>query len=496
VVTDPWTQFWEGASGPAGPLFLLPGESPSRPAIPARIGFEDVWPYAFDGSLARFRGRVVPLELAQPGDEQIAVLGRFGAHAAAPVPAPERPVVLDGLANLPSITSVVASNGIAVRRTLPAIRELLVVSGSAPDNESLANLPNLERLSLGRDAPGPTRVDLRLLAGLPLRDLRFRAWHVATIEPLSSFRSLERLRIEETTFESIAPLAVCVSLRWLAIGYWKGMTALGRLTALEHAELTEATMYDLRPLRNWTRLKSIQLTGRRLRSLVGIESMAALHDLFLFSTNVMDLGPLGGLPLTRLRIDLPPDGFTLDGVIRLGGLRSLVLRLGDGSVPSLRPVAGLGGLEELAVMGTVLDGDLRPLFGLRRLRRLRLIGVFGQQEAELRKRLPEASIDVVHIARTPGPHSHVVGRVEVTALPNAGGWTIFGDLAATLGVSNNLEADAKFRAAIAKQRPELLDRLEFDPEPERVSIFGEVEADVRAAAELLARLIEQTTPPS
>jgi hypothetical protein len=146
-------------------------------------------------------------------------------------------------------------------------------------------------------------------------------------------------------------------------------------------------------------------------------------------------------------------------------------------------------------MGTVLDGDLRPLLGLRRLRRLRLIGLFGEQEAELRKRLPEASIEVVHIARTPGPPSDVVGPVEVTALPNAGGWTIFADLAASLGVSNNLEADAKIRAAIAEQRPELLSRLEFDPEPERLSIFGEVEADVRAAAELLAGLIEQTAPP-
>lgn len=60
--------FWEGHGQPAGPLFLQPGENPTRPTEPARIRFEDVWPQAFDGSLARYRGRVVPFELARPGD--------------------------------------------------------------------------------------------------------------------------------------------------------------------------------------------------------------------------------------------------------------------------------------------------------------------------------------------------------------------------------------------------------------------------------------------
>ncbi len=496
MATDPWTEFWEGHGQPAGPLFLQPGESPSRPSEPARIRFEDVWPYAYDGPLARYRGKVVPFELARPGDEQVAVLGRFGGPAGARAAEPEVPAALDDLAGFPSVMSVVASSTIMLRRPLPAIRELLVVSGSAPDDETLTNLPNLERLSLGRAAQGSRKVDLRLLAAMPLRDLRFRAWHVSTIEPLSTFAKLERLRIEETTFESIAPVASCTALRWLAIGYWKGVSSLGRLTELERAEITEATFSDLRPLRGWTRLRSLQLTGRRLRSLTGIESMTGLQDLFLFSAGVDDLGPLGGVSLSRLRVDIPPKGFELDGLAELGSLRSLVLRLGDGPVPSLRPLAGLDALEELAVMGQVLDRDLGPLLGLQHLRRLRLIGDFGPGEAELRRRLPETLIEIVHPPRPSGAPGFAIGPVQVTALPEAAGWTIFADLAGELGVADNLAAEARIHHAIAQQNGVLLDRLEFDSEPERLSIFGQAEADLRAAAEIVARLIEPTRSSS
>jgi hypothetical protein len=496
VAIDPWTEFWEGHGQPARPLFLQPGEPPSRPSEPARIRFEDVWPYAYDGSLVRYRGKVVPFELARVGDEQVAVLGRFGAPAGGPAAEPEAPAALDGLAGFPSVTSVVASSAILLRRPLPAVRELLVVSGPAPDNETLTNLPNLERLSLGRAAPGSKKVDLRLLAAMPLRDLRFRAWHVSTIEPLSTFAKLERLRIEETTFESISPVASCTALRWLAIGYWKGVSSLGRLAELERAEITEATLSDLRRLRGWTRLRSLQLTGRRVRSLTGIESMTGLQDLFLFSTGVDDLGPLGSISLNRLRIDIPPKGFRLDGLAELRSLRSLVLRLGDGSVPSLRPLAGLNGLEELAVMGLVLDRDLGPLLGLRHLRRLRLIGDFGAGEAELRRRLRETSIEIVHPPRASDAPGFAVGPVPVTALPDDAGWTIFADLAAELGVADNLAAEARVHDAIAQRDADLVDRLEFDSEPERLSIFGRTAADLRAAAEIVADLIAPTTPSS
>jgi hypothetical protein len=495
VTTDPWTEFWQGLGQPAGPLFLRPGEEPARVADPVRIGFEDVWPYAYDGSLSPFQGRVIPLELARPGDEQVVVHGRFNDPTAMPRPGVEIPVSLDELADLPSVSSVVASHAVVLRRTLPSVRELLLVSGQPPDNETLANLPNLEVLSLGRSAPGATRVDLRVLILKPLRDLRFRAWHVSTIEPLPAFRQLERLRIEETTSESIAPLGSASSLRWLAIGYWKGLPGLAGLTNLDRAELTEVTVSNLRSFRRWTGLRSLQVTGRRLRSLSGIEALTGLEDLFLYSTSVEDLMPIAGLSLRRLRIDLPPDGFTLNGVGALRGLRSVVFRLHGGSVPSLAPLAALERLEELAVMGQVVDRDLEPLFGLRGLKRLRLIGTFGAQETELRARLPATSIEVVHLGQ-PGATSPASAAIEVSTLAGSGEWSIFVDVARSLGVADNLAAEAKVRAAIASERPDLMDRLDFDSEPERLSIVGDAEADVRAAAEITARLIESTGPSS
>jgi hypothetical protein len=211
---------------------------------------------------------------------------------------------------------------------------------------------------------------------------------------------------------------------------------------------------------------------------------------------VDDLGPLGAVSPSRLRVDLPPQGFELDGLAELRSLRSLVLRLGDGSVPSLRPLAGLDGLEELAVMGQVLDRDLGPLLALRHLRRLRVVGDFGPGEAELRRRLPETTIEIVHPPRASVAAGFAVGPVAVTTLPDDAGWTIFADLAAELGVADNLAAEMRVHDAIAEQDADLVDRLEFDSEPERLSIFGRVAADLRAAAKIIADLIEPTRSSS
>jgi hypothetical protein len=81
-------------------------------------------------------------------------------------------------------------------------------------------------------------------------------------------------------------------------------------------------------------------------------------------------------------------------------------------------------------------------------------------------------------------------------LPDDAGWTIFADLAAELGVADNLAAEARVHDAIAQRDADLVDRLEFDSEPERLSIFGRTAADLRAAAEIVADLIAPTTPSS
>lgn len=93
---------------------------------------------------------------------------------------------------------------------------------------------------MGRSTSGPT-IDLATLAGMPhLENLRFRANHVTTIEPIGDLTGLRRLRIEDDTFESIAPLASVTGLRSLAIGWWKGMDRLlsgAPVPTLAHQEL-------------------------------------------------------------------------------------------------------------------------------------------------------------------------------------------------------------------------------------------------------------------
>jgi hypothetical protein len=474
---DAWEDWWDRPGVPMRPLALRPGEVPERPTHPQRIPFDVCLAYEYDSGLAPFAGAIVPFEHAREGDRQVVVQGRVGTSDR------DEPAALDDLARIESLESIVADRPIRLSRSLSQVRELIVTSGArAPDDGVLGNLPNLRSLCLGR-SPSESTIDLRTLAGMShLEDLRFYAQQVGTIDPIALLTGLRRVRIEYQTFESIAPLAAATRLQWLAIGYWKGMDRLGALTELEYLELNEGTVSSLRAFRDCRKLRSLTIFGRRLKSLGGIEELAALEDLFLYNTAVADLSPLAGLRgMRRLRLDMPTKVADFSPIGRLEGLESLIINFkgaAKAALPRLADLARLRSLRDLALTGA--DGDgWQYLLELPKLRRILLFGSVDPDAPEqIRQRFPDAKVDVRPVA------SQAVAPVDVKELPD-GQWSIFADVSDLLGVDDNFEAEKRLRNRIAKADPGLLARLEFDTEPDNLSVTGPSEADLRRVLEIL-----------
>jgi hypothetical protein len=475
---DVWEDWWDRPGVPMRFLALGPGQDPQRPEHPQRIPFDVCLAYEYDSELAPFAGGIVPFEHVRAGDRQVVAQGRVGTSDR------DEPAALDDLHRIATLESIVVDRPVRLSRPLPQVRELIVTSGvPGPDDAVLRNLPNLRSLCMGRSKGGP-QIDFRTLAAMPdLEDLRFDATQVATIEPIRLLTGLRRLRIEYLTFESIAPLGTATRLQWLAIGYWKGMGRLGALADLEYLELNEGTVSSLRAFRNCRNLRSLTIFGRQLKSLGGVEELAALEDLYLYNTGVADLSPLAGLRgMRRLRLDMPTKIADFSPIGQLEGLESLIVNFKGArwaALPRMADLASLRSLRDLALTGA--DGDgWRFLLELPNLRRILLFGSVDPDAPDLiRQRFPDARVDVRPVA------SQAAEPVDVKELPD-GQWSIFADVTDLLAVDDNFEAERLLRRRIANADPNLLARLEFDTEPDNLSVTGPAEADLRRVLEILA----------
>jgi hypothetical protein len=482
------------------PFTLHDGENLQRPRIIRRLSFDHIFSRAYWFEAAPFARAIVPIELAQPGDEQVVV------HQISAEPV-LKPLLIDFLADLPDVVSIVADRLVIARRPLPQIRELFVVNQLATvDQETLSNLPGLVSLSLGTGwrtqksdqdetaSPDPTldRIDLSVLQRMPgLRDLRFQGQVAASLDPLQYLAGLERLRIEGAPAgRSAKLLAPLQELRWLAIEYWQGLRNLQGLVNLERLELMQASFANLNAFKNWKKLRLLALNGSGVKSLEGIGALEALEDLFLGGIGVHDLAALAGLfRLRRLKI---AGAKWVDDFSPIGGLeelRSLILILGSitetAHVESIDFVGGLEHLEELEINGAVIDdGRLEALFSLPEIRRVRLLGNYADQVESLRRQKPGIAIEVIQLSPEEAFDIIQTGPLKIRK-HERDFWSIFQDLSDLLSVANNFDADRKIRRAIRQRDPDLLNRLEFDPDADFVSISAKTEDDIRKAAEII-----------
>jgi hypothetical protein len=489
---------------PLDSFALAPGEVLRRPEAVRRLRFEHVYPRAYWFSAAPYARSLVPIELAEPGDEQVVVHRKAEEQIATPLD-------IDFLVDLPSVVSVVADRLVRVRRPLPQIRELFVVHHSATvDQATLSNLPGLVSLSLGSGMGSrelrldqiegydweTDKLDLDVLLGMPgLRDLRIHALAAHSIEPLQYLERLEHLRLEGIDrVRSALPLANLTQLRWLALDCRTWLGRLKGLVKLERLELMEVSLASLRPFRAFKKLSALALSGRGVRSLEGIADLEALEDLFLARTGVRDLSPLEGMPrLCRLTLISPLNDVDFTPLGQIENLQTLVIlatsSISNVSLRSIDFVAGLKHLQELEIMGTIIaEARLDVLSSLPDLRRVRLLGDYGDQVERLQRQMPQCDIQV-----TSPPVGHQgdtirVGEIEIRKI-GEDFWSIMQDLSDLLVVENNFVADRKVRQAIHQHAAELYTRLEFDPDADFISIRAGNETDIRLAAEIVQALI-------
>lgn len=467
------------------PFRLFENEPLERPPQPKRVTFEDFTTGTHH--LVALARSVVPIELAQPGDEQVVLCGRWGEeHSPA--------MSLDPYLETASVVSVIADRPFVVSKPYPQVQELFITNSSwAVDSDLLRRFPGLVCLVLGGKEIGPRKIDLNVLHSmLALRDLMIEDPLLPSIGALQHVRSLERLLIKgfirDRRIEAVAELA---NLRWLAFGGpYKGCHKLGALPNLERVEMMGVRLTSLKAFRGWSKLKSLKLGGS-LRSFEGIQVYHLLEELGCFGAKLPDLEPLAALSgLRRLDLRTSEKWKDFTPLADLTGLRILEVTLGtvttDGHIPSLDFLARMRDLEEFwGRNACVDDGRLDVLFGLPRLKRVFLVGDLARQEQELRRRRPKLDLEVITPSGVPDFVIHPADAIEIREFRDEGLWSICQDLTGVVGGGNNYEADRRIRRAIRGRIPSLLRRLDFDPAADFVLITARSEEDIRQAAKII-----------
>jgi hypothetical protein len=499
---------------PLDPFALLEGEHLRRPEIVRYLTFDQMFPRSYRYTASSFARTIVPIELAQPGDQQVIAHRMAGEFN-------HTPLSIDSLTELPEVVSIVTDRPLTARRPLPHIRELFVVNDFAYiDQETLSNLPGLVSLSLGPgwifhelksgqpDAQGHSspKIDLGVLLGMSgLRNLRFSAFTADFTQSPRFPASLERLRVDGYAPGcSAALLSELSSLRWLALEYWKGLSQLKSLVGLEHLELMGASLASLKPFQGMQKLRSLALAGGGVKSLEGIQALESLEELFLGGVAIHDLAPLAGLSrLHSLRLVGLDKTAHFQPLSQLKNLRSLEIVMGSISsidrLDSIDFVHGLKHLQTLSIRGALIeDGKLDPLFDLPEIMQVRLLGDYGHQVEKLQRLRPGCDVEVIPLAPEQDGSTIQVGALQIHH-QEENLWSVIQDLTGLLGVEDNFAADRKIRRAIRQQAPELFHRLEFDPDADFVSIIARDETDIRQAAGMLASIIEdvarRSAPP-
>src|ERR1051326_552776 len=394
-----------------------------RPPAIRRYRFDNLLQRPFATPLFRSEARehsqagqplpVVPIEAVAPGDTQV-----WAAREPTRVDSPV--IALDALADFPSVESVLASTPVRVGRSLPGVRELLVIGHDmAPEPATLKNLPALESLYFPRRLSA-ARVDLEHLPAQSMRHLAVSHWIARSLEPLARMPGLRQLEVQFFR-ESLEPVAGMTGLTFLNIlGPAKAWAALRDCTQLEEASFIEVQLANMKRWNTWTRLRSLCLGGRGLQSLVGIEACVALESLLLINFRTADLSPLRELPrLAELGFRMPGRSLDLASVAAVPALRRLEIE--DSAVterdvarlPTLAPLSGASHLEEVVLLGTrIEDGDLMPLAGLERLRNVRLGSDIGCDVEKLRAARPDLTIHYTP-PEPSAPPGERVGQVSV-----------------------------------------------------------------------------------
>lgn len=371
----------------------------------------------------------------------------------------------------------VSMSEIHLPKSLPDLKELLLYRPiSWPSEvphlfvpvanpEVLASYRSLETLSFH---PGDS--DLEMLRGLALRSLAYDGLRVPSVAPLSRMNSLERLEITRACDIDLASLLTLPGLRHLAIfaeSGVRGVQELGKLEGLEELWLHDLPTKHVAFAKSMPRLRVLSLESSKVADLAGIEGLTALET----------------LDLTRTQID----DEALARISGLSGLRELVMDE-VWKITDLSPLKALDALEKIGLMN--LKGpleSLEPLFGLRRLKSVSLGATPLKSTSDfqtLRRMHPRAELQRHGEAEEPQEAALTV-HPPVEGSPH---YWLAEDLAFRFGTGTNRDAEDLLKSHIRKQRPELLDPLEFDTEADAVVILSTDRGVLEQVASIIAEI--------
>ena len=265
---------------------------------------------------------------------------------------------------------------------LTKLVDLDICGGKVSDLTPLASLTGLKRLDMYQHQVS----DISPLANLTeLTSLILNTNNISDISPLAALTNLRALRLNENEIADISPLAGLINLRHLQlkdnpISDFSPLDELLKnpevkiytteidfpdpnlLAALE-AELGKASGDAITALEMAT-LEKLNLNGKDINDLTGIEFAINLNWLAINDNNIPDFSPIAGLSkLTEFRFHRNP----VSDLSPLAGLTNLTgLWFADTQVADLTPLAGLINLEKLDFASGYIS-DLSPLAGLTNL---------------------------------------------------------------------------------------------------------------------------------
>ena len=394
-----------------------------------------------------------------------------------------KPAELDGDI-LEGVTDLIAFAPFRCRESVPNVRGLYLSYDATIDEATARCFPGLINLRAETKQPiSLSWFDNAPLEGLSLSDDSIEPWRDIGRTSLHSVRLL---------WGGKQPLsALPLTVRRLTIGGWphvpaKMIAPVAELPELESLALYNMSLPSLHPLAKTRRLVDLAVS---VKSLKGLEALD-LRSLLLISASscptLAGLGASKSLSALEVRARRPPSDLAEIGRVETLERLSLVFGyLNDVvEVSSIGFLRSLGRLTDLSIATVRLrDGDVGPIQGLRRLKRVKLVGDFGPMVrglgAALRRR--GAKVDVHAIA----PPKH---KAIATPKRLDGAWTIFEDLAGPLKRRDNYKVEAEVKRALKNAAPGVIERIEFDSEKDSFSAVASSRKDIDLVSEIVRNL--------
>lgn len=197
--------------------------------------------------------------------------------------------------------------------------------------------------------------DLKLFAGLTrLKRLDIRyALELTDIGPLANLKNLEYLSIWSTSVSDLSPLVGLDKLREI------------------NARMTKIT--DLTPLTKMKSFERIDLLRTPVKDIRTLAEIPAVTDILLCTTEVEDISPLYLVAERITHLDLCNTPFQdLKALKKFENVK--ILKLWGKKLGDLGFISGMSKLEELDLSDATFK-SLKPLYGLKKLKKLWLLNV-------------------------------------------------------------------------------------------------------------------------